>query len=139
MARPPMTQRRRAVEPLGWTRPRGYSNGVLAEGRFLFVAGQIGWDARTQPPTWSQGFAAQFDQALKNVADVVREAGGEPKDLVRMTLYVTDKAQYVAALRDVGASWRRHIGRAYPAMTLVQVSGLLEDRALLELEATALL
>ena len=134
-----MTPRRRNVEPLGWTRPRGYSNGVLAEGKFLFVAGQIGWDPRQSPPRFLDGFAAQFDQALKNVADVVREAGGEPKNLVRLTVYVTDKAQYLAATLEVGAAWRRHIGRSYPAMSLVQVAGLLEDAALVELEATALL
>ena len=79
------------------------------------------------------------DLSQAEIDDVVREAGGEPKDLVRMTVYVTDKAQYLAATREVGASWRRHVGRSFPAMTLVQVAGLLEDRALVELEATALL
>lgn len=134
-----MTPKHRPVEPFGWSRPRGYSNGVLAEGKYLFVAGQIGWDPRHSPPRFAKGFAAQFDQALKNLAEVIREGGGEPKHLVRLTVYVTDKVQYLAASKEVGAAWKRHIGRAYPAMSLVQVAALLEDEALVELEATAVL
>jgi enamine deaminase RidA (YjgF/YER057c/UK114 family) len=124
------------VNPASLGRPRGYSNGVVAEGRLLFVAGQIGWDAEGR---FAEGFLGQFDRALGNVVEVVRAAGGEPDTICRLTIYVTDKGAYLAAVKDIGESWRRHLGRHYPAMTLVEVQALLEDRALCELEATAVL
>jgi len=127
----------RAIEPLGWARPHGYSNGIAAAGTVLFVAGQIGWEPRSSK--LAKTFGAQFDQALANVVAVVREAGGIPSDLVRVTVYVTRKAEYVSQLKQVGAAWRRRIGRHYPAMTLVEVKGLLEPGAKVEIEATAVL
>jgi enamine deaminase RidA (YjgF/YER057c/UK114 family) len=127
-----------AIEPSGWPRPKGYSDGMLAPAgaRILFVAGQIGWggDRKLVGPG---DFAAQFAQALKNVVAVVRAAGGSPEHIARVTLYVTDKREYVAAREAIGASWREIIGRHYPAMAMVEVSGLLEPGALVEIEATA--
>ncbi|MHB1845369.1 MAG: RidA family protein [Deltaproteobacteria bacterium] len=117
-------------------KPKGYANGVIAEGRLLFVAGQIGWDREGR---LAEGFAAQFARALDNVLEVIRAAGGAPTDLCRMTVYVTDKRAYEAAAREIGAAWRARLGRHYPAMTLVEVRSLLEDRAEVELEATAAL
>jgi len=128
-----------SVQPLGWARPRGYSNGIIGEGRILFVAGQVGWDPRSSKPKFPKTFAEQFDQALCNVCDVVREAGATPSALARVTLYVTDKREYVKALKAVGEAWKKRIGRHYPAMTLVEVSALLEPAAKVEIEATAVL
>jgi len=125
------------IQPEGWKRPKGYSNGIVAEGRVLFVGGQIGWDADERFP--SDRFADQWDQALANVVAVVRAAGGGPEHVARMTIYVTDKREYLEQLGEIGASWRRHMGRSYPAMALVQVAALLEDRARVEIEATAVL
>jgi enamine deaminase RidA (YjgF/YER057c/UK114 family) len=133
MARPQI------IEPLGWGRPRGYSNGVAAEGRWLFIAGQIGWDPRASKPKLERTFTAQFDRALANVVAVVREAGGVPGDVARVTLYVTDKREYLSGLAAVGKSWKRHLGRHFPAMTLVVVKALLEPQAKVEIEATAVL
>ena len=128
-----------SIEPTGWGRPKGYSNGVVVSGhaRLLFVAGQIGWDARQS--LVPGGFAAQFAQALKNVVAVVDAAGGWPEHIVRMTVYVTDKAQYLADTKAVGEAWKATIGRHYPAMALVEVADLLEAGALVEIEATAAL
>ncbi|MBX3252375.1 MAG: RidA family protein [Myxococcales bacterium] len=126
------------VNPSTLAPPRGYSNGVLLPaGRTLFIAGQIGWNAASElvGPT----MAAQFAQALRNVLDVVREAGGAPEDIGRFTIYVTDKRAYLAAAREIGATYRELMGRHYPAMALVQVADLLEDGALVEIEATAVL
>jgi enamine deaminase RidA (YjgF/YER057c/UK114 family) len=134
-----MTNERKVVQPAGWARPRGYVNGMVAEGRMLFVGGQIGWDPTSEQPRFPEGFAAQFEQALLNVLAVVREAGGAPESIARMTVYVTDKHAYMAAAKDIGASWRKLLGKHYPAMALVQVAALLEDRALVEIEATAVL
>jgi enamine deaminase RidA (YjgF/YER057c/UK114 family) len=116
---------------------RGYSNGLLYPpgGRLLFIAGQIGWDARGE--LVSPDFAAQFAQALRNVADVLAEAGGRPEDVGRMTIYVTDKRAYLDALEPVGAAYREAMGTHYPAMTLVEVKDLLEEGAMVEIEATA--
>ena len=125
------------LHPDGWAPPRGYANGVSAEGRTLFVAGQIGWNARGEFE--SDDFVAQLEQALQNVVAVLHAGGAKPEDLVRMTWYITDKASYVARRREIGAAYRRAIGRHFPAMTLVVVAGLLEDRALVEIEATAVL
>jgi enamine deaminase RidA (YjgF/YER057c/UK114 family) len=127
------------VQPKGWARPRGYANGVVAQGRVLFIAGQVGWDPTKATPTFEQGFGAQFDRALANVVEVLREAGGAPEHLGRMTVYVTDKREYLDALAAVGAAWKKHIGSSFPAMSLVQVAALLEDKALVEIEATAVL
>ncbi len=117
--------------------PRGYSHGVLASGRLLFIAGQIGWNAQAQ--IVSEDFVEQFDQALANVLAVVREAGGTAESVARLTIYVTDKAEYLAAQGAIGARYRVRMGKHYPAMTLVEVSALLEDGAKVEIEATAVI
>ncbi len=125
------------IEPKELVPGKGYSNGMLMDpGRTLFVAGQIGWnrDAELAP-----GFSAQFSQALANVVATVRAAGGEPAHIGRLTVYVTDKRAYLNALADVGAAYRQHMGRHYPAMALVQVADLLEEGAMVEVEATAVL
>ena len=124
----------RVLLPEGWPRPRGYSNGVEATGRMVFVAGQIGWDTGGR---FHDGFAAQFRQTLDNTLAVLAEAGAGPEHVVRMTWYVVDKAEYLAALRDVGAVWRERIGPHYPAMAVVEVKGLIEDAARIEIETTA--
>ena len=126
----------RVLLPEGWPRPRGYSNGVEATGRMVFVAGQIGWDTGGRFP---DGFAAQFRQTLDNTLAVLAEAGAGPEHVVRMTWYVVDKAEYLAALRDVGAVWRERIGPHYPAMAVVEVKGLIEDAARIEIETTAVI
>jgi enamine deaminase RidA (YjgF/YER057c/UK114 family) len=126
------------VDPEGWQPPKGYSNGMLAPAgaRLLFVAGQVAWDAEARI-VGPGDFAAQFRQALENVVAVVRTAGGEPGHLGQLTIFVTDKRQYVAALRELGATWREVVGRHYPAMALVEVAGLLEEGALVEIQALA--
>ena len=123
------------LQPAGWAEPRGYANGVAARGKVVFVAGQIGWNARCEFDT--DDLVGQVRQALLNVVAVLAEAGAEPSHLARMTWYVTDKQEYRAALREVGRAYREVIGQHYPAMTLVQVAALLEDRARVEIEATA--
>ena len=123
------------ILPEGWPRPKGYANGVVASGRMLFVAGMIGWDA--QGRFESDDFAVQARQALKNISDVVREAGGKPENIVRMTWYVTNKREYLAAAREIGRAYRELIGAYNAAMTAVEVKALLEDRAKVEIEATA--
>jgi enamine deaminase RidA (YjgF/YER057c/UK114 family) len=125
------------VQPDGWASPKGYSNGIVATGRFLAIAGQIGWNERSE--FVSDDFAAQAAQALRNVLAVLAAAGGQPEHVVRMTWYVTDKQQYIAASRDLGTTYRELFGSHYPAMTLVEVKGLLEPRAIVEIEATAVL
>ena len=129
----------KVINPPKLGRPSGYANGVLTPPgvRVLFVAGQIGWDERQR--LVSEDFAAQFERALRNVLEVVREAGGAPGSIGRMTVYVTDKREYLARRADVGAAWRELLGRHYPAMTLVEVKDLLEDGAKVEIEATAVL
>jgi len=123
------------VQPADWPPPRGYSHGVLADGRVLFVAGQVGWDERGEFQT--DDFVEQVRQALRNVVAVLRSAGARPEHLTRLTWYVTDTAVYRASQAAVGQAYREVVGRHYPAMTLVQVAGLLEQRALVEIEATA--
>lgn len=125
------------VQPDGWNQPKGYSNGILATGRLLAVAGQIGWNERGE--FVSEDFAAQAGQALRNVLAIVSAAGGTPQHVVRLTWYVTDKRAYRAAAREVGLVYRELFGSHYPAMTLVEVKSLLEDRAIVEIEATAVL
>jgi enamine deaminase RidA (YjgF/YER057c/UK114 family) len=127
----------RAVQPPHFARPRGYANGMVASGRTLWVAGQVGWEheghfvATTLP--------AQFARALDHVLDVVREAGGAPSDIVNMTVYVTDLEAYRRGAREIGEAWRQRLGRHFPAMALVGVAGLVEDGALVEIQAQAVL
>ncbi|MEO6194198.1 MAG: RidA family protein [Thermoanaerobaculia bacterium] len=122
--------------PEGWAKPIGYANGIAARGRLVFVAGQIGWNPATcQFET--DDFAAQTEQTLRNVAAVLSEAGAGPEHIARMTWYITDKPAYLAARRDIGRAWREILGRVYPAMAVVVVSALIEDRAKVEIEATA--
>jgi enamine deaminase RidA (YjgF/YER057c/UK114 family) len=123
--------------PQGWPRPKGYANGVAASGRQVFIAGMIGWDA--QGVFHSDDFAAQARQALQNIVDVLREAGGRPEHVVRMTWYVIDKREYLAAGRAIGQAFREIIGSYNAAMTAVEVTALMEDRAKVEIEATAVI
>jgi enamine deaminase RidA (YjgF/YER057c/UK114 family) len=127
------------INPESLGAPRGYSNGVLAGpgGRLLFVAGQVGWDARQE--IVSGDFVEQFDRALANLLAVVAEAGGAAEDVARLTVYVTDKEEYRARTREVGERYRARMGRHFPAMTLVEVKSLLEDRAKVEIEGIAVL
>ena len=127
----------RILQPEGWARPRGYANGVAAEGRQVFVSGQIGWDAAQR--IVSDDFAAQARQALANIVAVLAAAGAKPEHLVRLTWFVTSRDEYNAALTEIGASYRELIGRHYPAMSVVVVAGLLEPRAKVEIEATAVI
>ena len=123
------------LQPPGWPRPQGYANGIAAEGRMVFVAGQIGWDAeqRFEPG----GLAGQVRRTLANVLAVVAEAGGGPEHVARMTWYVTDREAYLRELEPIGAAYREQMGRHYPAMAVVVVAGLIEPEALVEIEATA--
>jgi enamine deaminase RidA (YjgF/YER057c/UK114 family) len=126
------------LNPEALGQPRGYSNGVLMEGgSLLFIAGQVGWDGDQR--IVSDDFAAQFAQALENVLTVVRQAGGDAENIARLTIYVTDKREYSSQLRDVGSAYRQLMGKHFPAMTLVEVSGLLEHLAKVEIEATAVI
>jgi len=126
---------RETLHPPGWARARGYANGIAAEGRLVFVAGQIGWDAEQRFA--SDGFAAQVRQALANVVAVLACAGAKPEHVVRMTWYVTSRDEYNDSLAEIGAAWRELMGRNFPAMSVVVVAGLLEPRAKVEIEATA--
>jgi len=128
----------RYVHPESWKAASGYSNGVLvpAGWRTLYVAGQIAWNAQ-QEIVGAKDFAAQFDQALANVIEVVTTAGGKPEHIVKMTIFVTDKQAYLASTRSLGGIWRERMQRSYPAMALVEVAALVEEGALLEIEATA--
>ena len=125
------------LQPPTWSRPRGYSNGVMASGKTVCVAGMIGWDAQCLFQT--DDFAGQVRQALENVVAVLNEAGAKPEHIVRMTWYVTDKREYLAASREIGLAFRETIGSFNAAMTAVQVSGLMEDRAKVEIEVTAII
>jgi enamine deaminase RidA (YjgF/YER057c/UK114 family) len=123
------------LHPKHWTAAKGFSNGVAAEGRQVFVAGQVGWNARQEFA--SDDFVTQVEQALRNIVEVLAEADAGPEHLVRLTWYVTDKRDYLSRLHEVGQAYRRVIGRHFPAMALVQVVALVEDRAKVEIEATA--
>lgn len=127
----------KTVQPEGWPRPSGYSNGAMAHGRLLAVAGQIGWNERGEFS--SDDLVEQAAQALRNVLAVVQAAGGSATDVIRLTWYVTDKHAYRAASAQLGRVYRELFGAHYPAMTLVAVAALLEDRAKVEIEATAVL
>lgn len=123
------------LNPAHWRKPRGYSNGVAARGRLVVTGGVIGWNAEEQFE--SDDFAAQAAQALRSIVEILACAGARPEHLVRLTWYVTDKREYLAALKDLGAAYREIIGKHFPAMALVQVVALVEDRAKVEIEATA--
>jgi enamine deaminase RidA (YjgF/YER057c/UK114 family) len=124
------------LQPEGWAAPRGYANGIAAEGRLIFTAGQIGWNPETCRFE-TDDFVEQTAQALKNVAAVLRAAGAEPRHLVRLTWYITDKAAYLENQKEIGRAYREVMGKCFPAMAVVVVAGLLEDRAKVEIEATA--
>jgi enamine deaminase RidA (YjgF/YER057c/UK114 family) len=126
------------VQPEGWAAPQGYANGVAGRGRLLLVAGQVGWDPLTGAFA-GDDLAAQAAQALANVLAVLRAAGGEPRHLARLTWYVADRAEYLAARPAIGKAYRALMGRHYPAMSLLVVHSLLEERAKVEIEATALI
>lgn len=123
------------LNPAQWRKPRGYSNGVAARGRLIVTGGVIGWNA--EEAFESDDFAAQAAQALRSIVEILACAGAKPHHLVRLTWYVTDKREYLAALKDLGAAYREIIGKHFPAMALVQVVALVEDRAKVEIEATA--
>lgn len=125
------------LQPVGWAKPRGYANGVAATGRIVCVGGQVGWNARGEFE--SDDFIAQARQALVNVVAVLAEAGAEPRHVTRMNWYLLDKREYVASYRELGRVYREVIGDHYPAMTAVQVVALIEDRARVEIEATAVI
>ena len=124
------------LQPPDWAPPKGYANGIAARGTTVFVGGQVGWNGQQQFE--SDDFVAQARQALSNVMAVLAEAGAGPEHITRMTWYVTDKREYVASLSMLGAAYREVIGRHFPAMTAVQVTALIEDRAKVEIEATAM-
>jgi enamine deaminase RidA (YjgF/YER057c/UK114 family) len=132
-----LSDRLTPINPESLARPRGYSHGMKGSGDLLFVAGQIGWDRHGQMVPGD--FAAQFAQALDNVLDVVWKAGGSPQSVARLVLYVTDKAEYRRLQKEVGVAYRARMGAHYPAMVLVEVKSLLEDDAMVEIEATAVL
>jgi enamine deaminase RidA (YjgF/YER057c/UK114 family) len=123
------------LQPEGWAKPRGYANGIAASGRMVFVSGMVGWDADGVFHT--DDFAGQVRQALQNIVAVLAEGGAKPEHIVRMTWYVLDKKEYVAAYPEVGVAYRELIGRHFPTMSAVQVAGLVEDRARVEIEVTA--
>ncbi len=126
------------LQPPGWGKPKGYSNGILAKGRLVFVAGQVGWNPQHEKFE-SSDFVAQARQALSNIVAILAEAGAKPEHIVRMTWYVGDRDEYLAAGKALGAVYREIIGRHFPVMTGIQVAGFVEDGAKLEIEATAVL
>jgi enamine deaminase RidA (YjgF/YER057c/UK114 family) len=125
----------RVLQPPGWPRPRGYANGIMAEGRLVFVAGQIGWDATGA--VVSDDLVRQFEKTLENTLAVLREAGAGPENVARMTWYITDRREYLARARELGEVYRMLMGKHYPAMAVVEVKGLIDDRAKVEIETTA--
>ena len=124
----------RVLHPADWPRPSGYANGIAAQGETIFLGGQIGWDAAGN---FAEGLPAQVEQALRNIAAVLAEAGAGPTDIVRLVWYVTDMEAYRGNLKPIGAAYRRVLGRHFPVMSVVEVKGLVERRALVEIEATA--
>ena len=125
------------LQPPGWLAPKGYANGIAARGTQIFVGGQIGWNSQQQFET--DDFVAQTGQALRNIVEVLREAGAGPEHMVRMTWYITDRDEYNSRLRELGPVYREAVGRNFPAMTCVQVARLVEARAKVEIEVTAVL
>ena len=125
------------INPSSMPSPRGYNNGMLSfTGKILFVAGQIGWDEHGALPT---GLVAQFERAIQNVLEVVRSAGAHPENIGRLTIYLKDKQEYQSSRKEIGEAYRKHMGKHFPAMSLVMVHDLLEDGALVEIEATAVM
>jgi enamine deaminase RidA (YjgF/YER057c/UK114 family) len=127
----------KCLQPAHWPRPKGYSNGVVANGRTVFVSGMIGWNAEGKMV--SEDFVGQVRQVLRNVVEVLSEANAKPEHIVRMNWYVLDKKEYVNAYKELGVAYREIIGSHYPAMTAVQVSSLIEERARVEIEVTAVI
>ena len=125
------------LQPPDWAEPKGYANGIMARGSLLFIGGQIGWNASQQFE--SDDFIVQTRQALINIAAVLKAGGAGPEHMARMTWYVTDKVEYSARLKELGAAYREVMGKNFPAMTCVEVAGLVEDRAKIEIEVTAVL
>ena len=123
--------------PPGWQRPKGYANGIKASGQMIFVAGQIGWDENER--FLCDTITGQFEQVIKNTLAVLKAGGAGPEHIVRMTWYVTDRQAYKNNIRDIGRIYRDYIGKNFPAMAVVEVSGLIEDKALIEIETTAIL
>ena len=132
-----MTKTHEVLHPRSWKKARGFANGIAAEGRMVFLAGQIGWNAEQQFS--SDDFIAQTRQALMNIVQLVQEAGGGPEHITRLTWFVTNKKEYMSRLRELGQAYRAVMGKNFPAMTLVQVVALVEDQAKVEIEATAVL
>lgn len=130
-----MTHTHQLLHPRTWKQPKGYANGIAAEGRLVFLAGQVGWNA--EQTFDSDDFVAQVRQALANIVALVGEAGGKPEHITRLTWFVLSKQEYLSRLRDLGDAYRSVMGRHFPTMTLVQVGALVEDRAKVEIEATA--
>ena len=126
----------RTLQPPGWPRPKGYSNGVVSRGDLVFVAGLVGWDRAGR---FQQGFVPQFRQTLLNTIDVLKEAGAGPEHIVRMTWYVVDRQAYHSSAKEMGAIYREIMGHTYPAMAVVQVVALMEEEALIEIETTAVI
>ena len=125
------------LQPPGWARAKGFSNGIVASGKLVFIAGQVGWTGEGE---WkARDFAGQFRQALANILEVLAQANGKPEHIVRLTWYVLDKREYLDSLKAVGNAYRELMGKHYPTMAVVQVSGLVEDEARLEIEATAVI
>ena len=125
------------LQPPGWPRPKGYSNGLVAGGRMVFVAGQVGWNEREQFET--DDFAGQARQVFQNIVMVLNEAGAGPEHIVRMTWFIADKKEYLGSLKEIGAAYKEIIGRFYPPMSVIEVSGFIEDGAKLEVETTAVI
>ncbi len=123
------------LQPAGWPRPKGYSNGIVARGRQVFIAGQIGWDAEGRFA--AGGLAGQLKQALLNIVAILEEAGGRPEHIVRLTWFVTSRDEYLAGLQEIGAAYRSVMGKHFPSMSVVQVVALMEAEAKVEIEATA--
>lgn len=123
------------LQPPGWAKPKGYSNGIVANGRMVFVAGQVGWNAKEKLA--SGDFVGQARQALSNIVAILAEGGAKPEHIVRMTWYVGDRREYLASAKELGAAYREIIGRHFPVMTAIQVAGFVEDGAKLEIEVTA--
>ena len=132
-----MSGKHTLLQPRGWKAARGFANGVVAEGRLVFLAGQIGWNAEQKFE--STDFVAQARQALMNIVTLVEEAGGTPAHITRLTWFITDKKEYMSRLRELGQAYRAVMGKNFPAMTLVQVVALVEDQAKVEIEASAVL
>ncbi|MET0311979.1 MAG: RidA family protein [Burkholderiaceae bacterium] len=126
---------RKLLQPPGWAAPKGYANGIAARGTMVFVGGQVGWNTKQEFET--DDFIGQTAQALRNIAEVLKEAGAGPEHMVRMTWYVTSREEYIARLPELGAAYREVMGRNFPAMSCVEVGALVEERAKIEIEVTA--